>query len=90
MMLADAELRGKPKRKAHALGDEQWLYNDNLARTADFEPIPDFYRLGFKLWNDERTNNPLYYKMNNLTILDNGAVMLTKPDDDDDDNESSE
>ena len=73
---AEADVRGKLNRHAHEILDEQWDYNDELARLGDFEPLPPVYRDGFTVWHKHRLANQLSFKEGNLRSFGNGEFRV--------------
>ena len=73
---AAADVRGKLNRHAHEILDEQWDYNDELARLGHFEPLDPLYRDGFRVWHEHRVANELTFKNGNLRFYRNGEIRV--------------
>ena len=72
---------GQKQRYAHALGDRQWAYLDELARQGGFETLPAYYEHGYNLWKPLFTaTNLRNFKNVNLRIDDKGNPRLEYPE----------
>lgn len=74
-MLNDAKLKVSKKRHAHKIGSYQWDYNDELARTGQFEVLPPYYKLGYEAWSMLRKSHLRDYKKFNLVIEADGLSV---------------
>ncbi|XP_015511102.1 flavin-containing monooxygenase FMO GS-OX-like 4 [Neodiprion lecontei] len=81
IMLQDALCKSPLKRRAHRLADNQWEYNDGLARDGGFEPLPPFYKAGYSAWKIQRSRNLMHYKDAKFVIDDDGESVQIIPND---------
>ena len=61
--------QGMPHRYAHHMGSLQWGYNDDLAKTSNFKPIPDVVRKLYDGVHEQRTTKLTTYKLLNYELL---------------------
>ncbi|XP_058808107.1 uncharacterized protein LOC131673816 [Phymastichus coffea] len=79
-MLREAELpAGKSKNLAHFLGPAQWTYFSDLARAGGFDDLPQFYRLGFTLWDAYRNVYLTTFKDADIRIYADNYVEIVEP-----------
>ena len=79
-MLEDAKLISEHKRSAHRLAEDQFSYLDGLAEMGNFEKLPEFIEVGFKIWIKHRDENIADYKNKNLFVSeDKKTVKLIDP-----------
>lgn len=74
-MTEDSKLKTEKKRDAHALADQQWSFNNSLAKDGGFNPLPPFYETGYKAWWSLRKSNLWHYKDYKLIIADDNKSV---------------
>nr|BCT26324.1 flavin-dependent monooxygenase [Euura sp. 'Pontania] len=81
IMLEDAAYKTSLKRHAHRLAEDQWDYNDSLAREGHFEPLPHMYKAGHSAWKVQRSRNLLHYKEAKFLVAEDGESVQIIPHD---------
>ncbi|XP_046746523.1 flavin-containing monooxygenase FMO GS-OX-like 4 isoform X2 [Diprion similis] len=79
VMLQDASCKSPLKRHAHRLADNQWEYNDGLARDGGFETLPPFYKAGYSAWKIQRGRNLMHYKDAKFIVDEDGESVQIIP-----------
>ncbi|XP_043468284.1 flavin-containing monooxygenase FMO GS-OX-like 2 [Leptopilina heterotoma] len=74
-MMEDSKLKTEKKRHAHALAEQQWSFNNSLAKAGGFNPLPPFYETGYKAWWSLRKSNLWHYKDYKLIIADDNKSV---------------
>ncbi|XP_058804765.1 uncharacterized protein LOC131671947 [Phymastichus coffea] len=58
--------------------DYWWYYLDSLAKAANFEPLPEFYKEGYRLWFSRMSCDPLHFREYNLRFKEDGSIEEVK------------
>lgn len=75
IMLEDAAYKTPLRRHAHRLAENQWDYNDALARDGHFQPLPHMYKAGYSAWKVQRSRNLLHYKEAKFLVAEDGESV---------------
>ncbi|KAJ8664225.1 hypothetical protein QAD02_005887 [Eretmocerus hayati] len=68
------------RRHAHSLAEAQWEYYDGLAQEGRFNPLPQFYKLGYDAWRELRQTRLADYKRFILRVeSDDRTIHIDQP-----------
>ena len=68
--------QGMPHKYAHTMGNLQWDYNDDLARTAHSDPIPSVIRQMYDDVTHQRSTQLMTYRYYNYELTGSDAYRV--------------
>ena len=71
------KILGKPLRHFHRLGSKQWNYNQDLARIANVQNVPDYVEKLFNQVLERKMSSLLNYKEDNFKWTNNEYKIIT-------------